>query len=196
MIRKQTWILLLIFAVLAGGAYYLQQHPIENSAAITPSPTAQPLMIKDWQSSDITMIAFQDNLGMSLSLGKSGEGKWTLQPGEETVEAGKVNELLAEIFSAKVITSLDTGYDLAVVGLATPSKKLSLTHSSGKQMEIKIGQATPTNNGYYVQVAQDAPVVISKGAIDSIVGLLTRESLLDLTPTPAATTTSVPTETP
>jgi hypothetical protein len=49
---------------------------------------------------------------------------------------------------------------------------------------IKIGKVTPTNSGYYVQVGNNSPVVVSKNSIDSIKGLINLGTLILTTPTP------------
>ena len=196
MIRKQTWILLAIFVVMAGAAFYLQRHPIKNNANVTPSPTSQASLIKDWLPGDITRITFKDNQGLSVQLAQTEQGDWVLQPDGHAVDAGKVEEIRTEITSTRVITNLDPGYDLAAVGLKSPTGILTITNAKGKLVEIHIGQMTPTNNGYYVQIDQDAPSVVSSDAIESILNLISREQLLDLTPTPEASLNPESTSTP
>jgi hypothetical protein len=183
MIRKQTWILLGIFVVLAGAAFYLQKNPIKHDANITPSPTSQAFLLNGWQSADINHIDYKDALGVAIQLEKNSDG-WLLQPDGNSVSTGKVEELLTQITTAQIMASLNPGYDLGAVGLTASSGILTLANIQGVQIEIRIGTKTPTQTGYYVQVDRGAASVVSAGAISSIINLLTKEQLLGLTPTP------------
>lgn len=196
MIRKQTWILLFIFAVLAGAAFYLQKNPLDIAANATPSPTAQASLVEGWAPADITRLEYQNTQGTTTLLEKRGTSGWVYQPEGQIIDGGKVEELTTEITSARVITSLDSGFDLAAVGLTKSTNSLKLTNANGKIVEIHIGNMTPTKNGYYIQVNQEAPVVVSVGAIQAILDLMTRENLLNLTPTPESSPLPIETKEP
>jgi hypothetical protein len=187
MVRKQTWILLGIFIVMAGVAFYLQKNPLKSSVALTPSPTPSVSILKDWQSADITSIDYLDNQGSSIQMVQIAQGSWVLQPEAKPVGLGKVEELRTQLLDTQVITTLDPGYDLASVGLSSPSGTITLTNTKGEKAVIRIGKITPIATGYYVQVNQEQPVVVSNYAIEGVLNLLKIEQLLDLTPTPELT---------
>jgi hypothetical protein len=196
MIRKQTWILLIIFLLLAGAAYYLQKNPNIKLVAPTPSATQEPAVLPGWNNGDIARIEYKDSQGMQIQLQQDSSGAWMLQPDAKTVDVGKIEQIRTQILDLRTIASLDTGLNLDVMGLSQPSGIFILTNTQAKQVKIQIGKATPTGTGYYVRIDQNPPIVISKGAVDALLDLFKKEALLDLTPTPAPVETLQATATP
>jgi hypothetical protein len=187
MIRKQTWILLGVFVILIGLAFYLQKNPLKNSAALTPSPTASVSILKDWTSADIIQIDYQDSQGAILHLKQVTSGNWSLEPEGKPVELGKVEEIRTQILDTQVVTFLDTGADLASIGVNAPLETITLTNTKGDKAVIQIGAKTPIATGYYIRINQNTPVVVNNYSIESILDALKTANLLGLTPTPELT---------
>lgn len=196
MIRKQTWILLAIFAVLLAGVFYLQKNPLPvNKADITPSATAQRSLLAGFQTQDIVFVSYKDSTG-TLQLSNNG-GNWTILPENKPVDVGKAEEIRAQIADMHVMSVLPTSFSVETGGLSSPAQILTFKTSQGKQAVLKIGHATPTGDGYYVQVDNNTPEVMDKGSIDTLVGQMTLSNLAP-TPTQVATGTKkvVPSATP
>lgn len=189
MIRKQTWILLAIFAVLVALAIYLQRNPVASPVDLTPSPTSQSVMLSGWVSSEIVWIEYKDNLGSSIQLEETQSQNWQMQPDGVPIDLGKVEEIRTQILDASVLAILDPGFNLDTVGLVNPTGMLTISNAQGKQTTIKIGDLTPTESGYYVIVDSEAPKVVSRYAIEAFLELLQKNSLLSYTPTPEITST-------
>ncbi len=190
MIRKQTWILLAVFILLLGGAFYLQKNPLPSGTKPTPSPTATMLLLPGWKDSDIVKVVLQDAPGSSTQVSQDDKGNWKLilNTGKETtVAAGMVEQLRSAITSMNVQATLPSGYALDALGLKSPAKTLTIQNKQGQQAVIHIGSATPTGNGYYLQVNNQAPVVVDKGAVD---GALSQFDAMHPTPTPEPGTPS------
>lgn len=162
MIRKQTWIALIIFGLLLGLALYINRNPIISSASSTPSPTLMPSLLEGWQDSDIAMIQYKGDPG-EITLNHNPDGSWSLGP-ENIVPASieKVDSFRYQLLSISVQSLLNTTDPLDAVGLAAPKRILVLRDTQGKQVEIRIGNQTPTGSGYYVQIDNQTPVVVSK----------------------------------
>lgn len=186
MIRKQTWILLVVFAALLGVMFFLRQNPLPDPAAATPSVTAQPVLLPDWQPADITQVSIQHGQGEARLLGKDAAGSWLLEPGALPVEAGKVEQLRAQITDLRVIAALAPGFDPAATGLSQPVLTLAIGNLQGQESVLKIGGQTPIETGYYIQVGENAPVVVSKFAVEALLDLAQIEKLANITPTPEA----------
>ena len=79
------------------------------------------------------------------------------------------------------------------VGLDAPEYKLSVKFTNGVERIAEIGVITPTENGYYVSI-DGKIVIVSKSAIDALIGLLTNPPYAEtLTPSPVpATATETP----
>lgn len=188
MIRKQTWILLAVFVVLLAAVFYLQKNPLPvNKADITPSPTAQRLLLAGFQTQDIVFVSYKD-AATELQLSNNG-GKWVVLPDNKPVDVGKAEEVRAQIADMYVMSILPTSFTQASGGLASPKQTLTFKTSQGKEAVLKVGQTTPTGDGYYVQVDNNTPVVVEKGALDTLIGQMTISNLAP-TPTPAPATTA------
>lgn len=200
MVRKQTWILLIIFALLLGVTFYLQKNPLPKNEALTPSTTSSRRLLQGWESSDITWMELKESQGNTIQIMQNDLGNWVL--GNETkdqVDIGKAEQLRTEIAEMRAIATLPENYHLDAVGLNAPSRTLTIRDAQGKQITINIGSSDPTDSGYYVQLASQAPVVIDKWALDGILDLFTN-ALPTPTPEPenpiATVEPSLPTNTP
>ena len=200
MVRKQTWILLFIFALLLGVTFYLQKNPLPKSAAITPSATTAPELLQAWQSSDITWMELKESQSKTIQIIQDAQGSWTLGPeGKEKVDTGKAEQLRTEIAAIRIVAVLPANYQLDTVGLSAPTRTIAIRDKQGKQITINIGSSDPTGSGYYVQIASQAPVAVNKYTLDGIVdqfnGALPTPTPEPVTPT-AAGGGNLPTKTP
>jgi hypothetical protein len=201
MVRKQTWILLAVFAVLLGATFYLQKNPLPKAGSVTPSPTTAAPLLQGWSADDIVWMELKDGQGSAILIAQDAEGNWTLgQDGKQKVAAGVAEETRAQISAMRPVTTLPASFELDPVGLKAPARILTIRNKQGKQAEIHIGNATPTDSGYYVQVDQQAPVVLDKTTVDGTLDLF-KNALPTATPEPtqpagAATNPQQTTETP
>jgi hypothetical protein len=183
MIRKQTWLLVGIFALLLGLAFYLRQNPLVNSASITPTPTDPVVMLAGWQSGDITWIEYKNSQESVIELTRNELGAWVLGAEDpQTAEAGKAEQIRSQIANIRVMSYMDPGYDLEALGLKTPERILSIRDAQGRKVEMHFGRLTPTGTGYYVQVDGQAPHIVSKYGADAIFDLLKKELLVPVPP--------------
>ncbi len=188
MVRKQTWILLIIFALLLGATFYLQKNPLPKNEALTPSPTSAPRLLQGWESSDIAWMELKEGQGSSIQIEQDKTGNWTLgDKGKEKVETGQAEQLRTEIAEMRTIAALPADYQLEAVGLQSPTRTLTIRDTKGKQITINVGSTDPTESGYYVQVASQAPVVVDKYTLDGIVDLFNK-ALPTPTPEPETPT--------
>lgn len=193
MVRKPTWILLGVFAVLLAGVFYLQKNPLPEAASKTPSPTAAPKLLEGWAPGDIVYMEMKDGQGKDIQMTQDADGgNWTLGPeGKQKVESGLAEEIRSQAVEFRAVTTLPAGYQLDPIGLQTPKRSLTLRSKQGKQVELRIGSATPTGEGYYVQVNNQAPVVVNQSTIDGTLDLF-NNALPTPTPAPATPTTTNP----
>jgi hypothetical protein len=118
----------------------------------------------------------------------------------EPVEA-KADQAAAEAAASQIATMriLDTvpDVDLNIVGLEDPEYVLTVKFTSGGERTADVGVITPTESGYYVRDAEGGVVIVSRDAIDPLIGLLDNPPYLE-TPTPDPATLEAgtpPTET-
>ncbi|MDQ2692472.1 MAG: DUF4340 domain-containing protein, partial [Chloroflexota bacterium] len=131
--------------------------------------------------------------GEMVELARNAENAWVLV---EPIQA-EVNQGAAEAIASQATTMriLDTvpGVDPEVVGLDNPEFELNVGFTDGSEETAEIGIVTPTESGYYVREAGGEIVIVSRSAVDTLIGLLENPPYLE-TPTPEAAES--PTATP
>jgi hypothetical protein len=167
MIRRSTWMLVALFAVMAGLAWYLQGNPIGGQAEATPTTGMSYLF--PTEGSSITSLAISDRQGVSLEVQRDAEGAWTLV-GQEGVEAdvGRIESAVRHAETLRILSTLETQPDLAIIGLEPPEYRLSITLADGRQQVAFAGSATPTGSGYYAHLDGGELVVVNLFSMDGV----------------------------
>ena len=181
--RRSTVIYLLLFLVLAGIYYYLnnREQPADISLTVEPGSEVSYLFTAD--DGLPTSIRIESKTGDIVEVARDAENAWAItQPTE-----AKADQAAAEAAASQVTTMqiLDTvpDVDLDIVGLADPEYTLTIKFTSDVERKVEIGVITPTESGYYVRNASGDIVIISRSSVDALVGLLTNPPYLE-TPTP------------
>jgi hypothetical protein len=182
MIQRSTWYMLGVFALVLAGAVFFQRWQGGESQ---PEPTLAPAAGPVWQidSASLRELHLQQRGGESLTIGRDADGMWTLldhQPGE-TDTAG-VEAAVSQLASLRSLAELEAGADLAVYGLSEPAYILTLTLTGGEQLVLWVGDVTPIQSGYYVQVNENVPQVVSRFSLEAVLTLIDSPPVL---PTPA-----------
>jgi hypothetical protein len=169
MIRKQTWILLGVFSLLLGLAFYLRENPVAGGVSTTPTSTPPASLLPGWKAADIVWIKYTSTEQEAVELNKTGQVEWVFVADDPLpVDAGLAEKARTQIASVRVMAFLDSGYDLQALGLDKPGKQLSIRDAQGRQVNIRFGMLTPTENGYFVRVDDQPPSVINKFSVDAI----------------------------
>ncbi len=195
MIRKGTLITLVVFILLMGLAFYLNQNPLPKAAVLTPSPTAASQALAGWQSADIVSVDVKGDAGAE-TITQAADGSWKLSGSSDPVSAAQVESLRSQLAAMQVVTSLDASVSPESVGLTSPTSIITLRNKAGEQRVLRIGKPVPTGSGYYVQVDTHPAVVISQEAINAVLQLLKPGALLAIPPTPDQALTPVIPATP
>ncbi|GAP06680.1 hypothetical protein ATHL_01536 [Anaerolinea thermolimosa] len=197
MIRRSTWIVFIVFLLVAAVGMFLMKSPSSPLAAIsaqTPTPTATPRLIEGVTSSQVSEIELLQADSAPEKLVRQADNGWINQKDGNTVDSGTVEQLLSELLATRVLTTLPADYALDALQLEKPQKTILLTLQDGTKIQLAIGGLTPTGNGYYVRVGQNSPSVVSKYAIDST--LTQFDEARKPTPTPTLADTPAPSVTP
>jgi hypothetical protein len=184
MIRKSTWIVLGVFLVLAVAAIFIRwspSSPIKQPTA-TPVSTAMAYALAGITSTDVNALTLESVEGKT-HLVRNADLTWTRND-EDIVEAGKVEELLANILTMRVLAELAPDYSLDSVGLNQPTQIITI-ETSDRAVRIAIGGLTPTGTGNYLQIDSQPVIVVSKYSIETI--LQTFANAVPSTPTPDMT---------
>lgn len=196
MVRKQTWILLAVLAVLVGVTLYLQKNPLPDNASVTPSATSQPVLLRNVQPNDINLVELLNSGEQTpVQISLDDQGGWTYTGKEKSkADSGKMEQVRSEVTALRVIATLPVDYPADSIGLKTPAQTLTIGTKAGQKVSIRIGKETPTQDGYYVQIGLDAPAVVNKTALDGILNLIKEAVPVPTGQAPA--TTETPQQTP
>ncbi|MEJ2600019.1 MAG: hypothetical protein P8Z00_16920 [Anaerolineales bacterium] len=199
MIRRTTWIILAVFVVLLGAAWYLQRNKPATTLQATPTPGRQYLF--EIQESNIKKLAITNDQGQRLVLGRDASGAWSLEePKAAATDVGQAESAVTQLSTLSVLNTLASTPQAEASGLGNPSDVITLTMNSGPLQIAYIGKKTPIQNGYYAQLGKDGPVMVLKtDGVDALLRILDSPPILGTpTPTgqPAITPTFTPTVTP
>jgi hypothetical protein len=180
MIQKKSWILLIIFFVLLILMVFVEKTPSITSSFRTPSPTSFLKLFPDWSSTDLVNLEIKNESGKVIVGLMRNENKiWGFSsPQDLEPDQGKIQGLVTSLVSLEIWNTLEPPSSLDQYGLFPPKYIITSQNSLGEIKVMNIGTETPTGSGYYVQLDNSSPVVISKYGIEGILQLLTPEALM------------------
>jgi hypothetical protein len=172
MIRRTTWIVLVIFAAVLAAVLWIQKSNQDKEPEATATVAAQKLL--ELQEQDLKGVTIQSSDGKTLQLERSPEGEWNLvvpQPG--SADAAIVQSALGQFLNSQIISSPDSLPGLEALNLESALYKLLLISQDGSQVVFNVGKETPTGSGYYVLSSnQNQVVVVNKFGMDALLNLL------------------------
>jgi len=195
-IRRSTWIILLVFLAILGGGLYFQKYQSDIQAQVTPTIEFKPLF-SGVGKSQITAFEINDSQERKLVVAKDQSGNWAVAgyTAADTDPIG-IDAMLTQITSLSVMSDLEAAPALDVIGLTTPAYVFKVTSEDGQQKTVNIGKLTPTKRGYYVRFEEGNPVVVGKYAVDTLINLLEKPPIATPVPTFPATEFGEATPTP
>jgi hypothetical protein len=190
MIRRTTWIVLIIFLAVAGLAWYLQREGITGAAEATPQPTAQNLL--STTSANVERLRVEDSSGNAVEIARGPDGNWALiQPPGEQTDTGRAEMAVSELTALEVQSQLATPPADSATGLSQPEHTILITENGGIQHTLRVGKVTPIGNGYYAQLDEGPVVVLSQGGLQGVLDILNNPPIAP-TPTPEPETSPTP----
>jgi hypothetical protein len=146
-----------------------------------PRPAADPL-------ASITLS------GQTVEVARDAQNAWALtQPVKAPAEQGAAEAAASQVTTMRILDTIPE-VDPKVVGLEVPEYVLTIKFTGGGERTVDLGVITPTESGYYVRNAAGQVVIVSRDAIDPLLGLLDNPPYAQ-TPTPGvipATETATP----
>jgi hypothetical protein len=196
MIRRSTVVYIVILLALAGTYYYLNHRAKPADIAVTTEPGVEPTPAYLFTAADGTpsRIHIESKAGQTVEMARGADNAWTLtQPIEAKAEQGAAEAAASQITTMSILDTVPE-IDPKIVGLETPEYVLTVKFSKGVERTVDIGVITPTESGYYVRDGEGKVTIVSRSAIDSLLGLLDNPPYLEtLTPSPnPPTETSTP----
>lgn len=186
MIKRSTWILLVILAVVLVAYFVIKNRLPATSTTATPTALGDNYLVT---KSDGTLqsLRISDNKNNVVQMQRDASGTWVVTlPTPAAADQALAGAAETQVGALRVVTILNNQLSLVDAGLETPSYTIDLTFTSGLKHVIQVGTLTPTNSGYYVRYDSGNLFVVSQAGIGALLNLLTA-------PPYVATATSVPT---
>jgi Domain of unknown function (DUF4340) len=198
MVRRSTWIMLLLFAALVGFAFFFQRNRATQAVSTaTPTPTIQPVYLFSLGDSELSNIKIVAQAGKSINLYRDqSTSKWAitnLPPGQ--ADSTKIDSIGTEFRSMQIEETLSQTIALSSIGLELPAYTITLTTTLGTQFVAYVGIQTAIGSGYYIREPNGQVAIVGKTPMESILNLIDNPPLLPTaTPevTPPETVTPVP----
>jgi hypothetical protein len=185
MIKRNTWILMTLFIVVLGAAILIQKTNVLKPSS-TPTATLIPPLLDFGNNDPVTAVRLVDQHGLDIVSKLDSTNQWTIaQPGGLQISQGSMQMILSDLNGIAVQSTLTSPLPLESTGLQLPMYTISISYQSGQSHVVKVGNLTPTQSGYYVQLDTGNTVIVNQSGIDNIVELLRS---VTYTPTPSQPT--------
>jgi hypothetical protein len=190
MVKRPTWILLAILALVIGSYFMIKSRP-SNGNIITPTPTGNIFLFTGSDGALQSLHIFDKkskNFQMQRDLSKT----WVITvPQFGVADKGLAGAAETQVGSLRILTMLDGSFKLSDMGLDVPTYTLELGFVSGIEHKLDVGNKTPTGSGYYILYDGEKVYVIEQSGIESLLNLLTAPPYLSTeTPFPISESTS------
>ena len=188
MIRRPTVVYIVLLLVLAGAYYYLnnREQPAEIELTVEPSSEVAQEYLFTAEEGTPTSIRIESKSGETVEVARGQDNAWTLiQPVEAKADQGAAEAAASQVTTMPILDAVPD-LDPGIIGLDDPEYVLTMKFTGGGERTVDVGVITPTESGYYVRES-DKTVIVSRSAIDALLGLLTNPPYLE-TPTPAPVT--------
>lgn len=197
MIRGSTVVYIVLLLLLVGAYYYLnnreQPADIELTVTVEPGLEVGQEYLFTAEEGTPSSLRIESKSGETVEIARGEDNAWALtQPIEARAEQGAAEAAATQVTTMRIIDTVPD-VDPKIVGLEDPEYVLTVKFTGGGERTVDVGVITPTESGYYVRDAAGKVVIVSRSAIDALLGLLTNPPYLEtLTPAPPSPETGAP----
>jgi hypothetical protein len=194
MIRTSTVVYIVLFLVLAGAYLYLRNREQPAEIELTAEPSAEVSYLFPAEDGTPTSLRIESKSGKIVEVARDAENVWALtQPVEAQADQAAAEAAATQVSTMRILDTVPE-VDPKLIGLEVPEYVLTIKFTGGGERTADVGVITPTESGYYVRNSAGQVVIVSRDAIDPLLGLLDTPPYLE-TPTPdvaPATETATP----
>lgn len=190
-IKGQTWFLLVIFALMIGAVFYLNNK--KETEAVETTPTIGLTYLFTEADGIVNSIEVSTELGETSKVARDAGNAWTLElPAQTEADQSAAEAAAAQISALMVVSTITSDANPSDFGVDTPVYVITIGFADGKTHTLEVGDNTPTFSGYYVRLDNDKIMIVDLSGIDALAQLASFPPYLN-TPTPSPLP---PTETP
>jgi hypothetical protein len=187
MVRRGTWILIVVLVVLVGLSLFLQR--TKSNEVATPTATSSTSPLFGVAPGEPTTIRIENAAGDAVEVARGAGGKWQVTaPNRAEADQAAAEAAATQIGALKSLSVVRLAP--AVVGLERPQYTLIITFADGAAHTLLVGALTPTQDGYYTQLDDGSIQVVDKFGLDELARMLVAPPY-PATPTLAASATPV-----
>lgn len=184
MIRRTTWIVLVLFILVLAAAVFWQRRQDQQTAETTPTPAAAYLI--DMNGRQVNRIQLSSSQGQRFEVEKGLDGSWmVVEPSGNKADQARIDQLISDLGALQVSTKLDTSPGLESLGLNPAKYQILVGFEDGSPATVYVGDKTPTQNGYYAYRQGDQVAVVEAFGMESILDTLNSPPIMN---TPALVT--------
>lgn len=187
MLKRSTWVILIIALVLVAVLVFWQRTPGSREGQAEATPTTGAQLEFDFTSAEVSEAVIQNAQGDTLILKRGSDGMWQLiQPEAEMTDSQVFEDALSQFLSPHTVSTISSSTALKDLGLEPAEYKIMLRLVDDREVVINVGKSTPTGSGYYVLNSgpNRSINIIGKFNIDTILDMIQEPPVL---PTPTAT---------
>jgi hypothetical protein len=194
MIKRPTWILLIVLALVVVSYYVIKNRPSATSTQATPTALGNNFLVTQADGT-LQILRISDKQNRTVQMQRDTSGTWNvMQPASGAADQSLAGAAETQVGALRIVTALDNSLNLGDAGLESPPYTIELTFDSGTKHVIRVGSLTPTNSGYYVQYDSENLYVVAQSGIDALLNLLTSPPFpATETPVPTIESTTAPT---
>lgn len=180
-----TLITLVIFAGIILGIILINRQKESSAAEATPTAGAAITFVFAENSGLLSSIEVKPDSGEAIKLARDEKKAWAFElPAKAEADQGLVEAAASQVSALQIVDSLPADADPSVFGFDSPAYTLAFDFA-GKTRTLEVGDATPTNSGYYVRVDGGKIVIVGLSGIDAITNLVVAPPYVS-TPVPEA----------
>jgi hypothetical protein len=191
--------LLLLIALIEFSIYFNREK--EKKVIAEATPISEPTTLFSTEYGNVSGIEVKPTDGENVKVERNAENAWVVKmPIEGEANQGLAEAAAAQVSALTVISQIEDGKSPSDYGLDTPAYVITIKFESGKESTIEVGDATPTNSGYYVRLDMGKMMITDLSGIDALLQLRFFPPYLNtptplpptLTPVPATKAVSTP----
>lgn len=193
MIKRPTWILLVILALVLVAYFVIKSRNLATSTGQTPTALGSNFLMTQADGT-LQSLRIYDKQNHIVQMQRDTSGTWIVTlPTPGAADQSLAGAAETQVGALRIVTILDNQLNLGDAGLDLPAYTIELTFVSGLQHVIQVGTLTPTNSGYYVRYDAGNLYVVSQSGIDALVNLLNAPPFASTeTPVPLIKDTTTP----
>ncbi len=171
MIRRPTWFLLAVFALLLLVTFWMKRNPIEGPETALPTPAPRFLSFDPLGQTETLRLVEAE--GRQVVLRRGAEDTWTVEGNpSRSADALAVMQGLNQLAALQVLSPVEADVPPTALGLSPPRLRLQFDLRDGRRVTLAVGASTPVGTGYYVRLNDDAPAVVEKFPLDGVLSWL------------------------